>query len=202
MSEVLQLRLGEDAWNLYSERQTDPVFDKFKQRVLDRDASRCVYCDFSASTGMMVVNHDHDYTNNKFSNLVTACPFCQQCLFLEAAGHFQPGGGSVIYLPEISQAQLNALAHVLYASIVNGSLHARTSDAYVQSLKLRASVVEKMLGKNMSTPSFLGQMLIDTPASDIDSRKEKVLRNLRLLPSLDLFEQQVVTWAKSAISLD
>lgn len=200
MSRDLILKLGEDAWNYYSERQTDPVFAKFEKTVLERDAYRCVFCDFSASSGMMVINLDHDYTNNKLSNLATACPFCQQCLFLEAAGHFQPGGGTIVYLPEISQAQLNALSHVLYASIVNGSMHAKSSDSYIQSIKLRASIVEKKFGKNMSSPSFLGQMLIDTPAPDIEQRRISILRDLRLLPSLEKYQSLVITWAKSAIS--
>lgn len=202
MLDDLELKLGAVAWNLYAKRQSDPVFAKFEKTVLERDSGKCVYCGFSASSGMMVVNRDHDYTNNKLSNLATSCPFCQQCLFLEAAGHYQPGGGTIVYLPEMSQAQLNALSHVLFASIVNGSMHARSSDSYIQSIKLRASIVEKHLGKNMSTPAFLGQILIDTPTADLELRKNKMFKYLRLLPSLDKFETRVVTWAKSAISID
>ena len=143
----LSLRLGEGAWNLYAKRQTDPKFKEFSASIHKRDNNHCYFCGFSSNIHMMVVNLDHDYTNNKMSNLVTACPFCQQCLFLEACGKLQPGGGTMVYLPDISQEQLNASCHVLYASIVNGSTHARVADTYLQSLKLRAPYVEKAFGK-------------------------------------------------------
>ena len=42
---------------------------------------------------------------NKVSNLVTACCFCGQCCFLESVSVGKYGGGTLIYLPEIDQAQ-------------------------------------------------------------------------------------------------
>lgn len=198
MNKDLQLSVGGASWRHYVERLSDPVFKKFSQSVFERDQNKCVYCSFSASSGMCVVNLDHDYTNNKMSNLVTACPFCQQCLFLEAVDHLQSGGGTMIYLPEMSQAQLNALCHVFYASIVNGSSHATVADNYIQSLKLRSTLVEKHYGKGMSNPHFMGQMLIDTPVNDIAERRKRILSNVRLLPTLDKFEKEITQWAQSA----
>jgi intracellular multiplication protein IcmJ len=196
----LSLRLGEGAWNLYAKRQTDPKFKEFSASIHKRDNNHCYFCGFSSNIHMMVVNLDHDYTNNKMSNLVTACPFCQQCLFLEACGKLQPGGGTMVYLPDISQEQLNASCHVLYASIVNGSTHARVADTYLQSLKLRAPYVEKAFGKNMSIPSFMGQMIIDTPGIDRQEVEQNMLQKVRVLPSLEKFEDAIVGWAKSAVS--
>lgn len=194
----LKVSIGGAAWRQYSDRLSDPAFEKFTKAVFERDNYRCQYCSFSASVGMCVVNRDHDYSNNRMSNLITACPFCQQALFIEAAGKLQSGGGTMIYLPEMSQAQLNALAHVFYAAIINGSSHAKIADNYIQSLKLRSTMVEKLYGKGMSSPSFMGQMLIDTPVSDIAVRTEKILTNVRLLPAMDKFEKQITQWAQSA----
>lgn len=202
MNRELTLQVGGAAWRHYSERLADPAFKQFSKQVFARDRNQCVYCSFTAAVGMTVVNLDHNYENNKLSNLATACPFCQQCLFLEAAGRLQSGGGTMIYLPEMSQAQLNALCHVFYASIINGSTHAKTADNYIQSLKLRAGIVEKLYGKNMSNPSFMGQMLIDTPVNDIDERRKKVLANVRLLPSLDKFESEIMSWAQQVFAAD
>lgn len=198
MTTELSLKSGGAAWRHYSERLLDPSFEKFSQSVFQRDQHSCVFCSFSATVGMCVINIDHDYTNNKMSNLATACPFCQQCLFIEAIDNLQSGGGTIIYLPEVSQAQLNAMCHVFYASIINGSTHAKVADHYIQSLKLRASLVEKHFGKGTSVPSFLGKLLVDTPASDMDSRQAKLLKDVRLLPALDKFEKEIMMWAQNA----
>lgn len=202
MSKLLDLKLqvGGDAWNLYAKRDMDPAFANFAKKVLARDSHKCAFCGFSAQQYMKVINLDNDYSNNKLSNLVTACPFCQQGLFLESAGKLQPGGGTVIYLPEMSQSQLNALCHVLYAAIVNGSQHARVADSYIQSLKLRSRLVEQHYGKHMSDPSFMGQMILDSPGVDAQAVKEKIFSNVRLLPLMDKFETEIVAWARTAMS--
>lgn len=196
----LSLQVGGDAWNLYAKREMDPAFADFSRKVLIRDNYRCSFCGFSAKQHMKVINLDGNYTNNKLSNLATACPFCQQSLFLEAAGKLQLGGGTIIYLPEMSQSQLSALCHVLYAAIVNGSQHARSADSYIQSLKLRSRLVEKHYGKHMSDPSFMGQMILDSPGVDPQTAKDKILSKVRLLPLMDKFETQIVAWARTTSS--
>lgn len=198
MATELTLKVGGAAWRHYSERLLDSSFEKFSQSVFQRDQHSCVFCSFSAAVGMCVINLDHNYNNNKMSNLATACPFCQQCLFLEAIDKLQSGGGTLVYLPEVSQAQLNAMCHVFYASIINGSTHAKVADHYIQSLKLRATLVEKHFGKGMSVPSFMGQLLVDTPVSGMDDKQTKLLENVRLLPALDKFEKEIMMWAQNA----
>lgn len=195
----LSPQVGGESWGLYAKRDIDPGFSAFVNKVLERDNHRCVYCGFSASKHMMVVNRDGNYQNNKLSNLVTSCPFCQQALFLEACGRLQRGGGLMIYLPEMSQAQLNALCHVLYAAITNGSAHARQADAYIQSLKLRSRVVETHYGKHMSDPAFMGQMLLDSPGVDSTKVANVLFENVRLLPLMDKFEVEIVDWARTAV---
>lgn len=196
----LDLQVGGDAWNLYAKRDMDPAFVNFSKKVLLRDAYRCTFCGFSAQQHMKVINLDGDYSNNKLSNLATACPFCQQSLFIEAAGKLQPGGGIMVYLPEMSQSQLSALCHVLYAAIVNGSQHARTADSYIQSLKLRSRLVEKHYGKHMSDPAFMGQMILDSPGVDAQVAKEKIFSKVRLLPIMEKFETEIVAWARTALA--
>ena len=195
----LDLKIGGEAWNKFIIRQLDPAFAKFSTKVMERDKYRCQFCGFQASSGMSVVNLDHNYSNNKMGNLVTSCPFCHQCLFIEVVGKLQNGGGTLIYLPEISQGKLNAMCHVYYASLVNGSTQASVADQYIQSLKLRASLVEKQFGEHMSDPAFLGRMLIDTPVNDLAHRQEVIFNGLRLLPSLEKFEQDILGWANSAM---
>ena len=191
------LKLGRESLMLYLQRDLDEKFMKYAAQVKDRDQHQCQFCGFQSMQCMKVINLDHNYRNNMMSNLVTSCPFCIQALFIEGVGTLMPGGGTLLYLPEISQAKLSALTHVLFAAIVNGSSFSAKADSYLKTLKLRAKDVEKAYGKGMSDPAFMGKMLIDTPdVSKIDA--DLMLKDLRLLPSLKHFEADVLSWAQQA----
>ncbi|MDC3181190.1 type IVB secretion system protein IcmJDotN [Gammaproteobacteria bacterium] len=191
------LRLGRESAMLYLKRDMDAQFKPFAEQVKARDKNTCQFCGFQSAKCMKVVNLDHNYRNNIMSNLATACPFCVQCMFLESVGTLMPGGGSLVYLPDISQARLNAAMHVLFAAIVNGSHLSSRADDMVKTLKLRTAEVEKHFGKGMSNPSFMGRVIIDTP--DIEETAEQVmLKDIRLLPSLKHFEKDILSWAHQA----
>src|SRR5688572_30086292 len=104
----LQLAANLDGWRLFVRRREDKAFHPISQRIYQRDYYTCQYCAFQAKEFQEIVNLDGNYHNNKFSNLVTACCFCSQCLFLESVGLDEMGGGQLIYLPELSQADLNS----------------------------------------------------------------------------------------------
>ena len=67
---------------------------------------------------MEVINKDENYKNNTLDNMVTACPLCAQYSFLEHVGQGEFGGGTLIYLPEVSAESLNGLCHVLFCAMV------------------------------------------------------------------------------------
>ena len=52
----------------------------------------------------------------------------------------------------------------------------------------------------MSNPAFLGQMIVDTPGVKREDVEKHILQNLKVLPSLELFQDRVVAWAKETIS--
>ena len=81
-------------------------FCQLQNEYIERDNYTCQYCGFQAKEYQEIVNLDGNYTNNKLSNMVTACCFCSQCLFLQSVGLDEMGGGQLIYLPEMSQADL------------------------------------------------------------------------------------------------
>lgn len=179
-------------------RKADEAFLSFSEKVFKRDHDTCQYCGFTAKEKMDVVNLDGNYLNNKLSNLVTSCPFCTQCQFLDAVGTGDFGGGALIYFPEMSQTELNALIHVLFACIAFGnSFNSRAKDIY-RSLKSRTEVIEKTLGEGLSSPSVYGQMLIDSGIKVKDMHSDLV-DNLRLLPNLKCFAPYSVQCACAAI---
>ena len=108
----LKLIASPSAWRLYSARQADPKFKSFELRVLQRDRYTCKFCGFQAKLFQEVVNLDSNYTNNRMENLVTACCFCSQCFFIESVGVGGYGGGTLVYLPELTQPEVNSFCHV------------------------------------------------------------------------------------------
>lgn len=196
--QLLTLSITPGAWRLFAARKADPAFLKFSEQVFKRDNNMCQFCGFQARTYQEVVNLDHNFRYNKIENLVTACCFCTQCFFLEAVGKNDYGGGTLIYLPEINQAELNGLAHVLFCAIANATDYRADAQTVYRSLKLRSQMVEEQLGDGMSNPATLGQVLIETREKKA-STQDTLLKDLRLLPSRSKFSQQIEEWASAAL---
>ena len=184
---------------MFAIRKADPAFLDFGKKILERDEYTCQFCGFQAKQYQEVVNLDHNYRSNKTTNMVTACCFCTQCFFLEAVGKDEYGGGVLIYLPEMSQNELNGLCHVLFCAISNATVYRADAQNIYRTLKLRTKVVEQHLGEGMSNPAILGQMLIDAARESRAKISDKILKDLRLLPSQEKFHQQITDWAKAAM---
>lgn len=188
-----------DAWRLFSLRKADPAFQNFERKIFERDQYTCQFCGFQAVQFQEVINLDQNYRNNKLPNLVTACCFCSQCFFLEAVGKDDYGGGTLIYLPEVSQGDLNGFCHVIFCAMTNATNYRTDAQNIYRSLKLRSQIVEKQVGEGMSDPALLGRLLIDTPDKDRVAIGESILKPLRLLPSHSKFSKQIEAWAKAAL---
>ena len=195
----LTLTASDTNWRLFSLRKADPKFSQFEQKIFKRDDHTCKYCGFQARTHMEVLNVDGNYRNNKASNLVTACPFCMQCHFLDAVGQGDYGGGTLIYLPDMTQNELNALCHVVFATIATSGAREQEMAALYRSLKLSHQVVEKELGEGMSNPSLLGRLMIDAKAEDLAKIQGILNQHVRLLPNLVRYDVAIRAWALEAL---
>lgn len=187
------------AWRLFIARRSDENFAKFAKRVLERDAYTCQFCGFQARRFQEVINLDRNYQNNKLSNMGTACCFCTQCFFLEAIGKGDYGGGTLIYLPEITQAELNGLCHVLFCAIANATDYRMDAQNIYRTIKMRSKIVEQKLGEGMSSPSLVGQALLQASADLKTSPIPPWLSVVRLLPTRANFSQQIEAWAEDAL---
>ena len=123
----LQLAVNLSGWRSFVRRKEDKAFLPVERRVLERDIYTCRFCGFQAQEFQEVVNLDGNYNNNLISNMVTACCFCKQCLFLQAVGLDDMSGGQLIYLPEMSQGDLNSFCHVLFCAMGNNTGYQDTS---------------------------------------------------------------------------
>lgn len=194
----LNLSVTPGAWRAFMARKVDKAFLPFIDKILKRDNFICQFCGFQAKDFQEVVNIDNNYANNKPANMATACVFCAQCFFLESVGVGGYGGGTLIYLPEITQGNLDSFCHVLFCAVTNDTGYKNSSQAIYRSLKFRAQAVEEEFGEGFSNPSTLGQLIIDTPSLD-STKIKQMLANIRLLPSRGKFKTQVEHWAATAL---
>lgn len=194
----LKLVATPGAWRLYSARQSDPRFKLYEKRIFQRDQYRCQFCGFQARLYQDVINLDGNYNNNEMSNVVTACCFCSQCFFIESVGVGGYGGGTLIYLPELSQAELNSLCHVLFCAITNDTGYKSTAQTIYLGFKVRSQQVEDKFGEGTSDPAILGHLLIDS-APIPENKMTQIYQGIRLLPSRAKFRKQIEGWAASAL---
>lgn len=194
----LKLIASPGSWRLYSARKIDERFKSYEQKIFQRDRYTCQFCGFQARLYQDIVNLDGDYTNNRLSNLVTACCFCAQCFFVESVGVGGYGGGTLIYLPELTQAELNSLCHVLFCAITNDTGYKSSAQNIYRSFKFRSQIVEEKFGEGTSDPAIFGQLMIDSGVNSEEIR-EKLFKNIRLLPSRAKFRKQIEKWAAIAL---
>lgn len=182
-------------WSRFRARRSNKSFLKLEQQIFKRDNDTCLYCGFTSVRYQVVVNIDQDYSagNSKNSNLATACVFCAQCFFLDALGHENNWGGTLIYLPEISQADLNHFCRVLFASMLRDAPYKGKLQTVYLSLKDRENVVNETFGPNSSDPYVFGQTLIDSNLSK-EELQHPMLQQLRLLPERKCFTEEILYW--------
>lgn len=194
----LPLMATPGAWRLYSARKADPNFKSFEKKILQRDQYTCQFCGFQAKQYQEVVNLDGNFSHNKLTNLVTACCFCSQCFFIESVGVGGYGGGNLIYLPEFTQAEVNSLCHVLFCAMTNDTGYKNSAQSIYRSFKFRSQAVEDKFGEGTSDPAIFGHLLIDSGVTAANGM-DKILNNIRLLPSRAKFRKQIESWAASAL---
>jgi intracellular multiplication protein IcmJ len=192
------LQARSSAWRIHTARKADKAFLAFQKKVFLRDKYTCQFCGFQAKLFQEVVNIDGDYSNNKLSNLATSCCFCEQCFFLESVGMGDYGGGTLIYLPEMEQGELNSFCHVLFCAITNNTGYKTSSQTLYRSFKFRSQVVEDKYGEGSSDPAIFGQLLIDSGITDYQTT-QTIFKHLRLLPSRAKFRNQIEKWAQAAL---
>lgn len=196
--QTLQLAVNLMGWRHFARRKEDKNFLPVLKKVLERDRYVCQYCGFQAKEYQDVINLDGNYLNNNPKNLITACCFCSQCLFLQSVGLDEMSGGQLIYMPEMSQPDLNSFCHVLFCAMGNSTGYQDSAQTIYRSFKFRGQLVENKFGTGTSNPSIFGQMLVEYQ-DQFPKQGMEVLKDLRLLPSNVKFRVQLDAWAASAL---
>jgi intracellular multiplication protein IcmJ len=182
---TLQLAANPQGWRIFTSRKNDPSFMQVCQEVWARDLYTCQFCGFKTANLNEVINLDQNYENNVLTNLVTACCFCAQCFFLESVEMGVYGGGTLIYLPELSQNHLNGYCHSAFAAITQNTEYKGCAHVGYRRFMSRSKMIEKWFGT--SEPAVFGRRLVEINSNDFIP----LLERIRLLPSRVAFEAQL-----------
>jgi len=166
-----------------------------RREYLKSPGGTCGWCGITAPVGM----EKHAKNGAK----KTICPLCHLCLHLDVAGHRE--SGTVIWLPEISQAQLNVLFGVIVGLTIAESknvprdVRERVRSMFV-ALESRAEVMESIFGAgnqlfDPTHPSFLANQI----ASQINETDNLNLGGIRLLPRPAYFAPLIRAWGDEVV---
>lgn len=218
----LVLSAKRSVWRMHDHAdEFDKVFQQLRKAVLEKSGSACRFCGFSSSKFIEVHHGDDDHKNNAPSNLYSACPLCHQVFHIGLAGMKE--GGEIIYLPEMSQAELNQLALVIWmvtetdqSTIQNPAhiqLHMRLSriaklmDGFLMNrrgvvlLRLRAALKNTDFPVDLIDkikmphlgPTLFSALLMELTEDEYGNRKT-LLGGLRIYPSLSRFRERNKFW--------
>jgi intracellular multiplication protein IcmJ len=195
----LGLRAERGNWQRFMNRKANKAFAVVRDKVFARDNFTCRYCGFQIKEFQEVLNIDQNYDNNQLDNLVTACHFCAQCFFLDSVGLDGKSGGTIIYLPEISQADLNHFSRTLFCSMLRDSPYKGKLQAAYLSLMDRAKPVEEVFGPHTQNPIIFGQTIIDTGLTAAQL-KHPIFSELKLLPTRKYYKTETEYWKSTVFA--
>lgn len=153
-----------------------------RSKVFARDDFTCVFCGFRSQRFQEIrpTNPDGDARPNRADDWVTCCHMCDQVQSLERAGIM--GEGILIWLPEMTQAQLN---HTLRALYVAKSVEGESAEAArrgLDALKARRDEAKRRLGTD--DPMILAATFGDQISGDVYADRANKLEGIRFM-SLD-----------------
>lgn len=170
-----------------SARRADPVDvpaaratvpNDLKQKILDRDQNTCQCCGFKSEKYQQILFKDFNPNNLSEDNLLTTCIFCHQCFDLTHAADMK--AGTLVWLPEIPQADLNNIAKAIYiARIAKGPVSDFVRTTLDLMMERRQEAVKRITTDN---PFILATVLNDYLPLKPYKQAAKKLEGIRLFP--------------------
>ncbi len=173
------------------------------EKTLWRDGHACRCCGFESKKFQRVVSLRGGASFDDAS-LISVCSFCELCFTLDRAGLM--GGGTLIWLPEMAQADLNHLVRAIYvAKASENELSAPASQALELLLSRRVDA-KKRLGTD--DPLILATALQEQVDETAYADRAAKLDGIRLLPAdrylirkggadINIFPQMISYWTSS-----
>lgn len=176
-------------WEKFKARKKNKKFLEIKAKVLKRDKHTCRFCGYKGHA-LEVINYDNNYRNNSASNLITACVFCARCTLLDFYKLDYGGGDRIIYLPELSQTQVNQMCRLLFFETTKeaNSEAAYNAKTILAKLLDRAVWLDEKAKAQLSHP---GLFLYYLNGAD---KNVELINRLRWLPDPAEYQTAIKIW--------
>lgn len=210
-------------WRMHDHAgESDRAFAQVRKSILEAYDYTCGFCGHRAEKYQEVHHLDDDHKNNQPGNLVCACPLCHQVFHVGLAG--MRDGADIVYVPEMSQAEINQLVLVLW--LVTETDESRFKDQqerlYFSRLAGRAKTIQGILENRRGTvqlklkealkdkgfpPELLARVKIShiTPSlfanalmalgDEAYENRQTLLGGLRLIPKPARFRERIQLWS-------
>ena len=122
----------------------DPNADEdTRKKIFERDQHACQYCGFESQKFHLVHARDGNKKNTSDDNLVTSCIFCHQCFHIDKVADMK--SGTLIWMPEMAQAQVHHLARSIYvARITQGPMAEVARSTLEMIMKRREEAIQRL----------------------------------------------------------
>lgn len=169
------------------------------EKTLHRDGFTCRCCGFTSKRFQRVVADPVSLQDDKA--FVTVCTFCEMALALDRAG--PTSGALLIWLPELTQAELNHTLRALYVAKASKTPLASAALRTLEVLTARRAEAKKRLGTD--DPLILATALIEAIDDDAYAARTAKLEGIRLMVGdrylvrqrgvdVDVFPQMLSYW--------
>jgi intracellular multiplication protein IcmJ len=149
-----------------------------RQKIFDRDDHVCQMCGFQSKKYQDIHFIDTDPTNQQMDNMVTACIFCHQCFDLDLVNQMR--SGALIWLPEISQAELHHITRAMYVARISQGSMAETAKKALEIIMARREEAKTRL--HTDDPRVLALVMKDFLLPKHYALRDKKLEGVRLFP--------------------
>lgn len=166
-------------------------------QVWQRDSFRCYFCNFESKRHQEIHHLNDDHEDNSLDNLVTICPLCHQNFHLDTAS--TTNGGKIIWLPEMTQQELNYLSRAIYIASDEAEDKStllpflKISPTLENSLLERSLIVEQHFQNGASDPVSFANALINLSEEQY-SKRNNFLKSFKLLNLRSRFPIQTRYW--------
>jgi intracellular multiplication protein IcmJ len=174
------------------------------EKVLWRDAFTCRCCGFVSKKFQRVIPLcilplQASAADNEY---VTVCSLCEMTAMLDRAG--VTGAGNIIWLPELSQAELNHAVRALYiAANCSDETLKKSATRTLEVLSSRRAEAKKRLGTD--DPLILATAFYEQVKAEPYARRAEIMDGLRFLANdryvmrqngqeVDVFPQMLAYW--------
>jgi len=173
------------------------------EKTLSRDSFACRCCGFESSKYQRVLPITDIDPDAKSGEFVTVCTFCEMVAALDRAG--LAASGFLIWLPELSQAELNNVVRALYvARDGDDEKLVKAATRTLEVLTSRRAESKKRLGTD--DPLILATALFEQLDDKAYAARVAKLEGIRFLPldrylvtqrsgkDVNLFPQMLAFW--------